>query len=1028
MKVSGTVTSKITSLESGDDRGVIYLNPLFLAREIDKPVPASKGWQRAKAHKNAVSFVVIVTMALLFIILPFLSVDSGCFGSSGFPKKTEKLVFLVYAGVLQHHIVLHCISDPTAKSTTSARQRQVLLLIAFMSWISFGPEEIRLPPSIKPMNTPKPGVGNCSVMQEVPEKFMDFTNPVQQENQKFMFYKYKEKKYSLFYRHPRIALDAVGQLFDVILSKEISNFQSLGPECQKLATSFFIELFFRPCGRHCQNSRYVCNVTCSLHCVKSTQFFEAFFENPVIKDTLSESTDLLFNEVGIYAMAVLKPNWPNSNEKEMEEWVKLSLDLIREKVLNLRELYTDGTLCKPISELKGEESCFTINGEGYVSPAAQKGVDDTANCNLTERNSHSVVDRTARVGNYITNCGAGERAFFWAVATTFFGNGMWLIVVWYKLQGRPKPSANQRGQGYRINFSQKAFMGGVGIVGYFFALAVIFSFEKVESLYKIQTPAVQLRFVYLILCAPFVMAATVATSVIATSVSGRGRIVKSKSEQGKNPFLRILTLYQKNTSPRYGPWFLTKVMFWESLEICIQFSTLHVFAHGKPQSYVIAMSSILCLNILVTALVFYRKFYSSKSSMWNNAEILAADTLLDTFYFAINTYYMEGVDLYSEERPFTASIVGAFSVSWPVICVLLRIRSITRLIILKPDSTFKLKLKIFRGAGSSHTKRKTAQVKKKGKVCLILLGIATVFFTSQFLFLVVSTVEVNARCSRELGKALWYGASPKYTFVTGLYDRQDCNYEKITKIIASGKKIKFISPYIGKCKNLKTLELEENYITHLPRELILMPNIEIVKLHGNPVSTALNASGMSLGTVDGKYGIPSFIHKHLGATLKTIDLSNNKIRKLGERISGFTTLETLILSNNNVEPNQMSWKIVKLFNKLQVFVFDNNPISTNIDWADQPGFHNDNSEILNNCIKFLKKFALPSIKVLNLSNNDFTNEMVKKLFSNRTSTLETLDLSLNEKIYTIGGNPFSLNLQKQLPQLRHLNVTGCKNI
>ena len=92
--------------------------------------------------------------------------------------------------------------------------------------------------------------------------------------------------------------------------------------------------------------------------------------------------------------------------------------------------------------------------------------------------------------------------------------------------------------------------------------------------------------------------------------------------------------------------------------------------------------------------------------MWSNAKILAVDTVIDTLYFALNVYFIEGKDLVSKSVPFWTSIVGAGSISWPVFCVILRIQNINEVIIFKERVNFQ------RGKTKTPEKVKT-EVKKK---------------------------------------------------------------------------------------------------------------------------------------------------------------------------------------------------------------------------------------------------------------------------------------------------------------------------
>ena len=113
----------------------------------------------------------------------------------------------------------------------------------------------------------------------------------------------------------------------------------------------------------------------------------------------------------------------------------------------------------------------------------------------------------------------------------------------------------------------------------------------------------------------------------------------------------------------------------------------------------------------------------------------------------------------------------------------------------------------------------------------------------QFFSTVVNILVVNSVCGAKLGIELWNGAAPKRTFQNGIFQPAECAFNTILEIKAISKKISSISPEIEKCTNLKTLDLRDNKIVHLPAGMLRMKNdFDRVLLDGNPVSRTLIVS------------------------------------------------------------------------------------------------------------------------------------------------------------------------------------------
>ena len=1003
-----------------NSRGVVYHNPLFSGmNKGDSAKPGFGFRQLLRRYKKATFLVATISFAIVFVVLPHLSLGGDSFHESGFPLTTTKLLLLVFTGVFQHYLVLFLLFAPGDNVSRALRQCNKLLLFVFVVWVSFGPGE-QLTDSTQTEKQHKMlGIGNCSLLNDIPEQFFDLNAPI--EGNQLYIYKYKAEFYPIAYEKTSMILNLLETVYPLLMR---STGRPMTDECEKVTSSYALLMLFRPCGQYCQEAQYLCNSSCSNPCFKDT--LEAAFGHDSTFSEISEiAADYWTDRYGSIINGYLNGAWPESTELDRTKFSEQFLSLFWERVKEQAELYKNNSLCKPISALDNRESCFALNGEVYSSSTNKDHrIGEELSCNKTDQNGQ--INRGSSPRQQQTqNSGV---AFLWISTVTFYANALWSIVTWYRLSQTYPANRNE----YPLGSCKKISLVGMGLIGYMFSAATIHMIIMIEGEHDPQTgePTIQLQCVYMFLCVPVILCASIATTTVATSIQGTGQSIKNKKHSAKKSrslmlvnFTRIVAMYQQQTSPRNGPWFLTKIIFWECFEVCIQFTSLHLQSRNHTLSYVLVISCLLWINMMVTTAIFYRKLFDANAKMWKNAEILGVDTVIDTLYFATNVYFLTGKDLYSDKVPFVTSVVGSLSIAWPVLCVVLRIRSVARLIVLKIGENAAPNL-------SFHGHKERSKTGKRYSVLWSVMWVVTVSFSAQFVFLLIGAVQLNAHCSNELGEALWSGAHPKHTFVNGLYGEQDCNFRAITHIVAPEKGIKSISPSIGKCTSIIALDLKHNAISDLPRELILMESIGSVELLGNPVSLVLNASNMALGRGVGNYDIPAFIQQHLSRTIKVLDLSNNQISKIGDSVSKFKHLQTLILSNNNLKPDRLSWRIVNLHGVLDRFLFEGNPVSTYLDWSNQGGFkrgYKNGERSMRNAVAFLSVFFAPSIRSLNLSNNDFTKPMVEDMLYDLTG-LQSLDLSMNKQIKSGPAAPLRFNLSERLVDLQFLNLTHCKRI
>ena len=472
---------------------------------------------------------------------------------------------------------------------------------------------------------------------------------------------------------------------------------------------------------------------------------------------------------------------------------------------------------------------------------------------------------------------------------------------------------------------------------------------------------------------------------------------------------------------KQGKWFFLKMLFWECFEVILQTVSLHTVAHEMELQYILLLSSLLLINMISTPLVLYKSLKTASTK--HNGTILAIDTMIDTSYFVLNIYFMSVDSLYN------APFIGSLSIAWPLFCIMMRIRSLSRLVLLNyiEDERERLPsahVHFIRGGDKNRNK---ISLKHFKGVC-IAFSLVFIFTLIQSINIISKAIYITAKCENELGKELWKGAKPKYIFRNGVFYEPHCSYEKIKEINAAGKQIKKISPYIEKCVKLKTLNLSHNALNDLPRELLLMKHIETVDLEGNSVYTHVIAQNMSFSE-----SIPPFIAQHLKDSIISLDLSNNMIQRIRDPdypISKYKKLKVLKLSNNKIGKNGLPWKITKLNDQLHIFAIDGNILSSNLNWAKKRGFQTSSSGSstnLKNAVDFLVKFFNTTLLHLNISHNGFKRNHFERI-TYVFHRLKSLDASYNLEMGADQIDGLRIRLTTKLKDLHYLNLRGNKRI
>lgn len=136
-----------------------------------------------------------------------------------------------------------------------------------------------------------------------------------------------------------------------------------------------------------------------------------------------------------------------------------------------------------------------------------------------------------------------------------------------------------------------------------------------------------------------------------------------------------------------------------------------------------------------------------------------------------------------------------------------------------------------------------------------------------------------------------------------------------------------ISPKIANLKQLKFLDLSQNYINFLPEEIGKMDQLETLVLNNNILKTIPNTIGnLRVKALHLSENQLSSLPETIGnlSNLTKLDLFGNKLKELPEAIGQLSNLKELTLSNNVLSKLPKSIKQLK---NLKALYLDGNSIS-----------------------------------------------------------------------------------------------------
>ena len=1011
--------TKMISLEK-DGKGWTE-NPLHSPREeVVRAIPFSydgrdvgsktSGSRRAvldRRHRCRVAALMVLLFTGSFLILPLWILKMQLFQH---PRINTMVLFLVCA-IFQASAVMFIVSKQTYAGRSFLRNRGKILLFAFAFVVSLTSMPMPSIANVHAESKAKETVslGNCSWLENIPHQLSGFNNPIQKERQHMLYDSGRNFGFSLPFKYQDATLEALETIGKYVWSETRES------ECLPVLFRASFYSVFAPCNQNCTAPDFICNEACNTSCTAG------------ISDTGFDA-DKLWVQAKSLVAPILSPIFTKlySVEKkgEIDRWAEESFKLILAAVTqHIRDVRANK--CRSRTDINGLEgaSCMTYNGVVYES-RAPPAKETSSNCSM----SHMYALETKQAFHF----GAGNQETFRAIQwvdlvliLTFYVHSCHLLFVWGRLkEKRTANSSTTTPKAFVLSMRTSTFTVFLGMCSV--SLGWVIFVKIYVSVCKIyETPDLNrnLRIVYILLTGSILITQYVGLSFIFTGFARLGTMEhrqKNKTTRQALP-VKLYHLYQSYTNPRTGRYFSAKMLFWETLEVAVQGGSLYMFAASKSVNYVLVVSIVLCLNFSITPFVFSKSVYSPDTTRaYNNGLVLVTDTLVDLTYFGVNLWFLLPQDVYSKP------LVATTAILWPVFCAMMRFRSLGRLVTVRTQSReieapplprifpsfrtqcncvcYCLTLTLI----GSHCRKKFT----KGLwACLFMLGCI------QLLFLSVSIITMNRKCSAELGVPLWDGAYPKLVFQNGLFGPPTCAYEKITSIQASAKDIFIISPVIGKCTSLTMLDLRDNKIAELPRALLLMgEKLKTVLLSGNPVTSRLAARNMSL-----RGGLPAFVVNHLSHSLVELDLSDNALMKIGENISKFQKLKILRLRNNDLKPSNMAWNIIQLLD-LQEFDVAGNELAFHVDWSHQAGFQSP--KWLTHGVTFLNVFFFPSIKKLNLSQNAFERDHFDALAS-KLVHLEVFDVSQNLRLRATAANPLRL---LNLTKLHFLSLGGNERI
>ncbi len=1039
-------TAIMVSLDQDDKaRGVVFKNPLFLKAGIadietfavqDAPVSRNRKWLDSNAR--CISIVMGVLSLCLFIILPVLVMISPRVPSIGAPKvKSFSLVF--YSGIFQSLLTRSIVSRQTRKRLERHHTLWKLFLFLTTCSIAFRPEATPALPKPPERSVERTlNHGNCSMLENIPENVVQFANSKQKERRHMLYDTSCDFGMPLVFKYDSATLGAMEILYNAMKSTPFADDMASNEGCTKIVLKMMTFLVFNPCQDDCTRAQFICDEQCVKIQTKC----------PELKEIPYVNADGAINTYRAAMNAFLSgefDNIQNKDENDREKWMEQSVKYIG-VILNNNYM----PKCREKQEVDkiSGASCFFFDGTIYHSKLRPEGekVIDGPNCSMArmydveEENKRRIIDRAQEGGDLFTGQQDIQQLspFDYLIMSAFYMYGCSSLFLWSNTSAKlalkerfPHPETDGDPDPiFRLSTRSIAHLVFLGSIGCLFGCLVFYvGFLRVEEAFRYEWE-IGLSWIYFMLGGSTVIAFTSGMQTIVSAlVNQQGEIVDQNEEAKKNKkrqkggmllcsdmvFIRLLKMYRYHTRPRGGKWFFTKMMFWECFEMLLQTVSLHQFATEKPQEYVILSSSLLLINMIASPILFYKSATATAKNVTSyNGIMLTVDTLIDIMFFGLNLYYIEAENLR------TNAFVGSAALAWPIFCVVMRLRSLARLILVRYSNS------VLHGGQSlseaSSEQKALDRRKRQVVVVMVMLCAVAAFTLLQFIFAVSSSVFINAKCAAELGQHLWNGARPKYTFKHGVFGAPDCAYETIEEIHAPGKEISMISGHIGKCKKLAVLNLTNNAIADVPRELLMIGGeLHTVDLRGNPVHSVLEARNMSLYG-----GIPPFIIRHLNASLEKLDLSNNHLNRVPESIGKFKKLTSLNLDHNHLGPESLPWEIVTL-SSLHWFSMKGNRLETHVNWSNQGGFQsnkylNKAGKYVNEAaVEFLKRHFNASLTHLNVSKNGFEIDQYNYAVNNFNGLI-SLDISFNKKLRTSIHAP--LKGISKLTKLKFMSIEG----
>ena len=994
-------------------RGVEYQNPLFRAQMVPRRLLAAKAIRQSRSaslafnpnplitclnnHRRMVSFGMALFCAIIFVFIPLYYIDT--------PSKptTRRLLLVLFAGILQPVMVEYLAPGEVRKTFRLVRQFRKLHVLIFIVYLAL--LQAKRPPEGNEVNliSKKHNFGNCSII-DAPKNIPKFEDSEQEKERQFVYYnKSVDFRYQPVYDYEKATMTILDTL-----AAALSAQTTYSERCTKALHNLVFFTVFRPCNQYCQKVPFFCNRTCSAYkCIRGSTTLIDY-------DTIWGIGEHMITPI---AKGIFERQYPG--DPNFKTWLNQAVKYLVSVINDL--LTKSSSMCiaqTELNRLPSASSCIASHKSVFIIDSGYHSLSPT--CNFTRmislvNGNKEQQDRNqyGRVRGIVT-----PEAI---IVLSFYASTLNLLFLWIKAPDVTTQMKYHSGNLFLLSPLSKVFLIFLGIVALFFSYGLYtFSFFKFE---EVHTKAWlfdmwKCASVYFLIGSSVLLTFTVGIAFFLKSACSHGKIhgrhgVQSHHKHSRlllnNPIAKLVKLYQTHTRPRGGEWFIVKVLFWECFEIYVQISSLHLFASSKSIEYILGVATLLLLNMLTTPALFYKSITTTTQVSFFNSVILVVDTVIDTGYFGLNLRYLEPKDLY--DAPF----FGSMAIAWPVFCVMLRLRSLSRLVTIRYAlDEYKERRRSSRNSRihleSQGSIYKTLIKGKKFFAVFTTLGLVTVFTCVQFVTVVVSSVSIDAQCSAELGVSLWRGAWPKYTFRNGVFGSPVCAYDTIQTIHAAGKQLHSIPNAIGQCTQLRELDVSNNNIVALPRELLQMgDHLLSADFSGNPVAKRLTARNMSLSG-----GLPGLIVRHLNHSLESLDLSFNQLDGIDFEFlkrggAAFRTLQELDVRYNQLRPDSMQWDIIKLPN-LESFSVDGNKLAEEVDWSSQPGFQNDETE-MNNGVQFLKKYFLP-IKTLNLSHNGFLRNHFEDIAQHFVN-LESLDISYNENIATTQSSPLTLlNLSK----------------